>query len=265
MHSLSRRVSAAALIAASFIVVPAHAAGRRRAVSPPTAGNKLTAALVSGVVLDDVTGQPVAGIKVRAGNKSDTTGTDGKFEMKNITSYHGLIVVDTDRSGYTASALELKTGGTHQLTLRVKPTPTVRMRKTDGTTVDIDFESAEFGYPIAFSGYNSATYDDFCKPNGTRAQIDRTQIRRIIGPASKVTQAACCPDKQLLKITAELKSGETTDLFFEDTCTGIPSIDFIGRNHVTGKMEYTPFTSISEITFPATTSSAKAKARAAGH
>lgn len=248
--NFTRRFLTAALVATVVLVLPAEAAGRRRAAAHPSATNPISAAEITGTVIDDVTGQPVPGVKVRVGNKQDTSESNGSFKVKNITSYQGKIIVEAERTGYALKRLELTTGGTQTLNIRVVPTPTIRLRKTNGTTLDLDFESAEFGYPVVFSGYNSATYDEFCKPDGTKVSVDRNQIRRIIGPATMVTNASCCTDHQVQKITAELKSGETTDLFFVDTCQGIPGIEFIARNHATAKIEYTKFSDVAEIVFP---------------
>ncbi|HYC60980.1 MAG TPA: carboxypeptidase regulatory-like domain-containing protein [Thermoanaerobaculia bacterium] len=248
--NFTRRFVTAALVAMVVIVIPAEAAGRRRAAAHPSASNPISAPEITGTVLDEVTGQPVAGVKVRVGNKQDTSESNGAFKVKNVTSYQGKIIVEAERTGYATRRIELTTGGVQTITIRVAPTPTVHLRKTNGTTLELDYESAEFGYPVVFSGYNSATYDEFCKSNGTAVTLDRTQIRRIIGPATMVTQSSCCAERQVQKITAELRSGETTDLFFVDTCQGIPGIEFIARNHVTAKIEYTKFADIAEIVFP---------------
>ena len=245
----ARRIFAAVFVAAVLAAVPSHAAGRRRAVTPPSASGEVSSPEISGTVLDAVTGQPVASIRVHIGNKSDNTDDAGKFKIKNVVSYQNKFAIETDRSGYQPHRIELATIN-GPLEIRVSPTPTVTMRKTNGTTTEIDFESAEFGYPIAFSGYIANHSEEFCKPNGTDVVIDRSEIKRLVGPATFASQASCCPGHPLLKITAELKSGETTELYFNDTCSGIPGIDFIGRNHLTGKMVYTPFKDITEIVFP---------------
>lgn len=245
----SRRFLAVALVAAAFVTVSTEAAGRRRAVTPPTAGQKVESDEISGTVVDDVTGQPIAAIRVSAGNKSDTTETDGKFKLKNVTSYQGKFGLEASRTGYTTQRVEITEPST-TLVIRVRPTPTVTLRKTNGANLQIDYESVVFGYPIPFSGYVSGPSDDFCRPNGSAVTIDRSQVRRFVGPATLVTQASCCQSHQVLKVNVELKTGETTDVFFADSCSGIASIDFIGRNHVTGVMEYTPFKDITEIVFP---------------
>jgi hypothetical protein len=251
MHSdYARRLFTAALVATVVFVVPAQAAGRRRAVTPPTAGGLLTADEVTGTVTDDVTNQPVAAVKVTVGNRTDTTDAAGKFKVKNVSSYHGLIVVEAARSGYATKKLELKTSGNQVLAISLHPGATVHVRKPSGTQFDLDFDSSEFGYPVVFSGYNSATNEQFCKPNGAAVTIDRSEIKRINGPATMVHVASCCAAHDVLKVNAELKTGEITDLYFVDTCSGIPSIEFIGRDHVTGKIVFTPFTDIAEVVFP---------------
>jgi hypothetical protein len=246
----ARRLLSAAIAATVLFVVPAQAAGRRRAVTPPTATGLLTADEISGTVTDEATGQPVAAVKVKIGNRTDTTDAAGKYKVKNVQSYHGLILVETARSGYTTKTQNLTTSGDRVLNVTLHPLPTVHVVKVGGAAFDADFDASEFGYPVVFSGYNSATSDEFCKPNGTKVTIDRSEIKKITGPAVMVHQASCCSEHDVLKVTAELKSGETTDLFFSDTCSGIPSIDFISRDHITGKIVFTPFTSITEIVFP---------------
>jgi hypothetical protein len=251
MYRVHPRLLAAALVATVVFAVPAtQAAGRRRAVSNPTATNKVTATKINGTVVDDVTGLPAAGIVVKVGDRSDITDTAGKYEVKNVTSYQGAINVEASRSGYTTKTVRLTTGGEQVVNLRLQPLPTVHVVKANATTIELDFDTIEFGYPVVFSGYNSAISEDFCKPNGTAVTIDRSQIKRIVGPATKTQQGACCGTKEVEKIHVELKSGEVTDLFFVDSCNGVPSIDFIGANHTSGRVEYTPFTAITEIVFP---------------
>jgi hypothetical protein len=221
-------------------------------VTPPNAGNKLTAEKITGTVIDDVTGQPVTLVHVQVGDRSDTTDSQGKFEVRNVAGYHGLITIEATRTGYTTKTQQLTVSGNQTLTLRVQPLPTVHVRKTNSsTTIDYDLDSVEFGYPVLFSGYNKASSEEFCKPNGTAVTLSRTDIRRITGPATLVQQVSCCATHTLLKVNAELKTGEVTDLFFVDTCSsGIQGIDFIARNHITGVLEYTKFSDVSEIVFP---------------
>lgn len=246
----ARRLFSAAVAATLLLVIPAEAAGRRRAVTPPTATGLLTAQEISGTITDEATGQPVASVKVTIGNRSDTTDAAGKYKIKNVAYYNGFIPVEISRSGYTTKTQNLTTSGNRVLDAVLHPLPTVHVVKVGGAAFDADFDASEFGYPVVFSGYNSATSDEFCKPDGSKVTIDRSEIKKITGPAVMVHQTNCCSAHDVLKVTAQLKSGETTDLFFSDTCSGIPGIDFITRDHITGKLVFTPFTSISEIVFP---------------
>jgi hypothetical protein len=240
-----------ALVLICLTGLSAAAEGKRRAVTHPgPAGDLITAGVIKGVVLDDTTGAPIASVRITAGTKQDVTGADGKFESKNVTGF-GFILVEATRSGYLTKTEKITTSGDRQLTLRMTPTPTVHVRKTDNTTLDVDFESLEFGYAVPFSGYRQAQYEDFCK-NGATVQIDRSEIRKINGPASVVHGAAsCCPDKDVLRVNLQLKSGETTDVYFIDSCeAGVTRIDLIARDHLKGQFQFVPFTEISEVVFP---------------
>lgn len=254
MHPVhARRMYTVALMAmVAFSAVPSYAQGRRRAVSHPTAANKLLSPKISGTVVDDVTGQPVIFAAIKVGDRNDVTDSAGKYLVKNVASFGGKIVVEGARTGYTTKKVELTTGGDHVVDLRLSPLPTVRVKKTDNTTVELDADSIEFGYPVLFSGYTAAAFEEFCKPDGTAITVNRNAIRRVNGAATKGVQANCCGTHEVEKINVELKSGEITDLYFVDTCNNgtVTSIDLIGRNHTTGKIEYTAFSSISEVVFP---------------
>jgi hypothetical protein len=250
-HVPARRFLTAALVATVvFAALPSHAAGRRRAASHPTALNKVTSPKISGTVVDDATGQPVIFARVRVGDRVDNTDSAGKYQVKNVSSFGGKILVEVARTGYTTKTVELATGGEQVVDVRLAPQPTVTVKKADNTTLQLDADSIEFGYPVVFSGYNTAEFEEFCKPNGAAVTVNRNEIRRINGAATKGVQAACCGTKEVEKINVQLKTGEVTDLYFVDTCNGIPSIDLIGRDHTTGKLVYTAFTSITEVVFP---------------
>ena len=254
MHPVhARRMLTVALMATvAFAAVPARAAGRRRAVSHPTLADKFIAPKITGTVIDNVTGQPVLFATIKVGDRTDVTDSAGKYQVKNVSSLSGKIVVQASRTGYTAKNVDLTTGGDHVVDFRLVPLPTVHVTKADNTTVELDADSVEFGYPVLFSGYTAAPFEEFCKPNGAALTVNRTDIRRINGAATKSVQSACCGTHEVEKINVQLKSGEVTDLYFVDTCDNgtVTSIDLIGRNHTTGKIEYTAFSAISEVVFP---------------
>jgi hypothetical protein len=49
-------------------------------------------------------------------------------------------------------------------------------------------------------------------------------------------------------VTVEMKSGERTQAFFNDSCFGT-EVDFIGRERSTGQYLYLRFTDIAELDF----------------
>jgi hypothetical protein len=241
-----RRFFCVALIATCIAAVPSEARKRRSVRKTPVQGQ--FTADVTGTVLDNVTGQPIVSARVHAGRVSKTTDAAGKFELKGITAA-GTLEIEVSRSGYTTKTVGVTSGGAHDLTVRVDPLPTVTVRRLDGSIVNLDYDSVRFGYPIPFSGYREAEFEDFCKPDGTAVEIDRSQIRRFNGPATAANFAPCCAT-ETLKINITLKTGETMDVYFVDACNGFPNIDVFGIDHATAKAEYIAFTALSEVVFP---------------
>lgn len=246
MNSVNSFRFAVAVLALLLTPMSAEAAGKRRAVgvNPPPLN-----ATISGTVLDNVTGQPVRSAKVTAGEKSDTTDAAGKYLIRNVVADGSGITVKAERSGYASKTATLTAGGAQTVDFRLDPTPTVTVRTTDGVTRQLDFESIRFGYTLPFAGYVDAEHENFCKPDGTAIEVDKSQMKRLIGPATSVQATACCTQTNVLRIRLELKSGEATDVHFVDTCQGY-AVDLIGRNHVTGKYEYMRFTDVAEVVFP---------------
>lgn len=242
MNSIKTSRFAAVVLAVMVLSFPLYAAGKRRAVGQ----NPSTTVTLSGTVLDNSNGQPVRSAKVTIGTKSDTTDTDGKFTIRNVVVSTPASVL-AERSGYASKTLSITNLG-QPVNFRLDPLPTVSVRTTDGVTRQIDFESVKFGYTLPFAGYVDSEAEDFCT-NGTNVSVDRAQMKRLIGPAVPVQAATCCASGNILKIGVQLKTGETTDMHFLDSCQGYV-VDLIGRNHVTGKYEYLHFTEIAEIVFP---------------
>ncbi|HEX8617479.1 MAG TPA: carboxypeptidase regulatory-like domain-containing protein [Thermoanaerobaculia bacterium] len=243
------RLFVVALVATCIAAVPSEAAGKRRSVRKTPATGLLTVD-ISGTVLDATNNQPVVSARVEVGNSSKQTDSTGKFTMRGVDIVGSTITVQVSRSGYTTSIQQLSSGGTQNLTIRLTPVPTVTVRKTDGSTAQLDTDTIRFGYSIPFSGYRDAEFEEFCKVDGTPVTIDRSQIARINGPATVARHAPCCGNVDTLKVNLVLKSGETMDVYFVDACNGFPNIELLGRDHTTAKAQYIPFTSIAEVVFP---------------
>jgi hypothetical protein len=234
-----------AAILAVLLTVPVFAQ-KRRAVAHPSPAAPGVSVSVSGKVLDAVTGAPVVFATVRFGTRSDRTDATGSFKV--TSTIYGQADVTAERSGYVLGKETVTAGGPLTLTLRLQPTPTVRLRLVDGTQRDVDFESVEFGYVPPFGSYIKSDSDDFCKADGSTIHVSRTEMARITGPAVS-ENTGCCGGVAAQKITMTLKTGETTPLYFTDSCDGTP-IDFIARDHISGQVVYTKFSNLAEIVFP---------------
>ncbi|MEO8379849.1 MAG: hypothetical protein ABI779_09325 [Acidobacteriota bacterium] len=243
-----RRLSVTALVAAVIVAAPSYAA-KRRAVSHPGPGVPISVPTLTGVVLDASTGQPVRAMTVYVGTRITATNAQGRFELKNTSGVDALIL-QTDRSGYLPFSTRVGANDPKDITIRVTPTPAVSVHRTDGQIVTVDLESFKFGYPVPFSGYRDSEYEDFCKADGTKLSVHRTQFKRIAGPAALVGSGPCCPAGNAARMTVTLRTGETSDLFFTDTCEGRYNVDLGARDHLTGEFVHIPITEITEIVFP---------------
>ncbi len=245
-----RHVVPAVLLAILF-AIPAvaadHKSSKRRSVTPRTPG-ALVSAAVTGTITDAVTGQPVVNASVSGGRRGSQTDAQGKFEIKAAEGY-GEILFDAQRSGYQIYRTKLSGTGPHTLTITLQPTPTLTLKKTDGTTMQVDYENVRFGYAVPFSGYRASESESFCFPNGSTSDIHKSQIRRITGPGTSVA-SSCCAVKNAMKVTLEQKDGQTSDVYFVDSCDTDYRQELIGTNHVTGESIDIPFSDIAEIVFP---------------
>jgi len=239
----------AALVAVFLITVPSEAQKKRRAISARSPGAAFTRELISGQVLDNVTGQPIVFVTVAAGNRTDFTDAQGRFELKNVTG-QGYFTFTAERSGYQPYVVQYKPSDPITLTIRLVPTQTVTIRQTNGTVHQVDMESFKFGYPVPFSGYRDSESEDFCTADGTKSYIHRSQIARVAGPAVIVAGGACCTEGNAAKMTLTLKTGPTMEVIFTDTCQERYKVDVGARQHVSGQFVHIPITDIAEIVFP---------------
>jgi len=243
-----RNFLAFAALVALVLAVPAHAA-KRRAVTHPGPGVPISVATLTGVVLDAATSQPVRAMTVFVGTRSTATDDQGRFELKNTSGVDALLL-QTDRSGYQPSSTRIGPNDPKDVTLRIAPTPTVTVRRTNGETTSVDLESLKFGYPVPFSGYRESEFEDFCRANGTKLNVHRSQFKRLVGPGVQTASGPCCPSGNATRMSVTLRTGVTEDLFFTDTCENRYFVDLGARDHLSGGFVHIPITEIAEIVFP---------------
>lgn len=243
-----RRKFVVALVAALCLAVPAQA--KRRALTQRSPGIQFTLEKVTGQVLDNATSLPVISARVQIGNRSDTTDAQGRFEVKNVTAT-GYATFEVERSGYLPYSAQFKPNDPTTVTVRLNPTATVTLKKTNGETIQLDMESLKFGYPVPFSGYREAESDDFCRiSDGSKHYIHRAQMAKLVGPATLVAGGSCCAEGNAYKMSLTLKTGQTMDVIFTDTCEERYKVDIGARVHSTGAFVHIPITDVTEIIFP---------------
>ena len=243
------------IVLSSLLLAFPGFAAKRRAVGHPNAGTSD----ITGIVLDSVSEAPVVGARVEAGGEHSNTNEQGRFVLSNV-DLSTPVSLTVDRTGYASKTVTVSSGNSQNLTIQLAPEPTASLRKTDGTVVQLDYDSVEFGFLNGFSGYIQAPSEDFCRTDGSFVTVNRSEMKRLIGPAVRVTHAPCCKTSEIFRIKVELRNGTTTDVYFDDSCSGYP-VDVIGRNHATGVYEYIAFTDTAELVFPATPASAARTAR----
>jgi hypothetical protein len=234
------------VVLALLLFTPQAFAGKRRAVTAPSPG-PLVIAEVSGTVTDAVTGLPVINAAVSGGRRGDSTDTQGKYLIRAAEGF-GQILLEVERSGYQIFRTKLSGAGPHVVNVQLQPTPTVIVRKTNGTTLRFDMENFRFGYAVPFSGYRASESETFCFASGTR-DVHRFEMRRIIGPGTP-SASSCCSVRQATKVTLELKAGGTHEVYFVDSCENEYTQLIIGTVHESGESLDIPIGEIAEITFP---------------
>lgn len=235
------------ILAASllFAALPLAAADQKpHAVTPV---GKVT---ISGVVRDATTNAPVAGAVVHSGSfysNRNGTAADGKYSLTLPGGRPTTLTVED--FAYETVTVSVVPANDAVLDLRLTTSrPTVTVTLKNGEKHVLDLGTSQFGYYIVFSGYGRTDAGNFCKPDGSPFAPDKNDIRKITGPATLADSPACCNRGQVMAVTVEMKNGERTQAFFNDSCFGT-EVDFIGREKSTGQYLYLKFTDIAELDF----------------
>ena len=223
--------------------LPSSAAtAKRRSVAP-----SIKLVTIRGRVTDTATGAPVAFAQVANDPRTTLSDADGNYEIDVPVGLRAILVAS--RSGYEPATSSVVGRDSAVVDFKLKSKPTVTMRLTNGTTYQLDPETAQFAQEIPFSNAVRSDEVELCKPDGSKVTMNKSEIAKITGPAVSVTNAQCCTLTPVLKLTFDYKNGQHEDAQLAESCTGV-FMDFAGRNHTTGQFIYTRFQDIQEVVFP---------------
>jgi len=237
-----RRLALAGALAA--LALPGFSASKHRAFAPPTAAT----ITLTGVIRDAVTGLPISGADAFAdGQKSALTGADGRYSLRIALGRN--VMVTAEHFAYGSQAKTILGASNAVADFSLTPHATVSVRLVSGETHSLDYPSTQFAYLIDFGGYIHGDNANWCKADGTSITPDKSEVRRILGPATLADQSKCCPNAQVLSVNVEMKNGDKFPVYFNDSCVGYDVV-FYGSEPSSGIWQYMRFVDIAEIDFP---------------
>jgi carboxypeptidase family protein len=237
--------------------LPLWADQKKRGVQkPPSAGVPVSPpaaeATIVGTVVDAVSNGPVINAEIFATSigRYARTGGDGVFRLK--VPVGGTVTLTISRFGYERQTVTVAVASAGSLPQRfsMTSTPSVMIRTISGTVYQIATETVEFGYNVPFGGFNKDRKVTMCKPDGTPFSPETSEMKRVRGPAVMVANSPCCgAGGSASRVTLDLRSGESTQAFFSDSCFGY-AMEVIGLDQVTAQLVDIKLTEVNEIVFP---------------
>lgn len=217
-------------------------------VSPPPAAE----ATIVGTVVDAVSNGPVINAEIFATSIRGyaRTGGDGVFKMK--VPVGGTVTLTISRFGYETQTATVVVASAGSLSQRFSMTskPTVMIRTVSGTVYQIANETVEFGYIVPFGGFVKDRKVSMCKSDGTPFTPETSEMKRVRGPAVTVPNSPCCSTGGSASgVTLELRTGESSQAFFVDSCFGY-AMEVIALDQVKASLVDIKLTEVAEIVFP---------------
>ncbi|HEY6843744.1 MAG TPA: hypothetical protein VI391_06210, partial [Thermoanaerobaculia bacterium] len=126
--------------------------------------------------------------------------------------------------------------------------PTVTVTLASGEKHVLVTASTKFAWYRPFMDYAKFDNANLCGTDGTSFAPNKNDIAKITGPFARVNFSPCCSRGPVMTGTVQLKSGESAQVYFNDSCYD-DEIDFIGRERVSGTWYYLKFGDIAEIDF----------------
>lgn len=239
------RIFASSLIAAA---VPLFADnGRQHAAGAPA-----TTVTLRGVV-SDAAGTPIVGAYVCNGvscsgpTRHNGTKADGVYSITVPAGRPTVLTVEDFAFEPVTVIMTPTVNATVDFTL-TKPRPAVTVTLINGETHVLDVGTSKFAYYRVFADYAKFNNANLCKTDGSSFAPHKSEIGKIVGPFTLANFSPCCSYGPVVTASIEMKSGETMQVYFNDSCFG-GEIDFLGRERSTGIWYYFKFDDIAEMNF----------------
>lgn len=235
-----RTISAMIVVIALF--TSSLQAERQRPVRPePPAVASLTVTLV-----DAATSQVLAGADVETFGQRFTADSSGSIVFENLRAKQ-VVTLTVTHAGFDPQtrSITLAAGSNEIRFLLVRARPAI-LSLVNGSTYQLDANTIEFGYVVAFGGYTKGAFLDVCSDD-ERFTVQRADLSVLTGPAVSGNNRCCGPAAQVMKF--RLKGGRTFYAVLRDSCEGY-SIDVIARDLATGKSLFVPLKEVASIEFP---------------
>jgi hypothetical protein len=216
-------------------------AQKRRAVQMPST-ERVT---LIGEVRDAASNAPVVMAEVAAAGDVARTDRAGKFTIPIPKGQS--VAVTVSRSGYEKTTTTLKLTANSSQNFQLTSRPTTRIVTAEKTYI-VDDDTLEFGYAIPFQGFHRDRVLKLCRAGESKVDLDRTEIRRIVGPMTTATEASCC-STPVSGMSFTRGSGMPIVYYFADSCLGYPILVF-GRDHATWDVITVRLADVQEVALP---------------
>lgn len=220
------------IAAGATLTATANAQSRRRLVSRASQ----EAATLSGVVLDAATRVPLAEVEVVVGGRRDVTDATGQFSFTGLTA--NSFRVAASRWGYLDyDHIFPLVPGANQIEVLMQQTSTVTLRLKNGSVVNLDSHTVEFGYNVAFVGWTGGPRLRICQPDGTEVTVLREEMKSVVPGATRTEATDCCSllPGRIVQVTRT--DGSVVTGTIRETCTTNQSYNVRARDRNNVKVE----------------------------
>lgn len=215
---------------------------RRHGVKRPAA------VVLTGRVYDSTRSDPVVSAKVSEGQFSTLTNSQGQYSLSGIDG--GTVTITVERWGYETATLQLQLDpGANTHDIAMVSLPEVLVTTASGTS-RLDLSSVEFGYLVPFVGAVLNPTLDTCTSDGTTRTLEKSDIARIDGPATRVAAGPCChATQQAEMVHITLKDSTVIEALLPTSCAPY-DMNIVGLDKGTLATHFLRLKDATSIVFP---------------